>query len=155
MKKIFYRNKLFKIIPENNTVEGKATFKDFPEDLKGIKEIYDNIIKSAMINLYPDRYSYVIDDNDNEIVGIAMVVDSVKAKSHCDIKDTFDEHTGINVCSAKIEKKNHLKLAKMYDRLHRTLIETAIIVAQLCIKHTKKAEAIEKDLCDHYGRMPL
>lgn len=155
MKKVYYRNKLFKVIPENNSVECKASFKDFPGDLKGIKEIYDHIIKSAMVSLYPERYSYIVDGNDNEIVGIAAIADFVKATSHCDIKDTFDEHTGINVCSAKIEKKNHLKLAKMYDRLQCVLFETAFIAAKLCIKHAKKAEAIEEDLCKHYGRMPL
>lgn len=139
-KEIKYRNKKLKIIPKAKLVDGKMDFKGISKDLKrGYKPIYKKIIDDAMYYLYPN-WEYF---------------DAIHANAYCDEKDTFSEKVGIEVCSAKLDMKNHLKLAKAYDRLHRILIETAVIVGSLCMEHTEKAKAIEDDLCTFHGRMKV
>lgn len=138
MKKINIKNKEFKVIPEAKLVSGVMPEKWIGKDLKrGIKPIY----KSIIFNVARWSSDYL----DNEFPAIS-------ANAYCDEKDTFDEEIGIEVCSAKMEWKNHMKLAKLYDRMHKILIETAIIVGAWCVEHEKKAEAIEADLTKFYGR---
>lgn len=137
------RGKEFKVIPKGRRVKSKITGKWLQDDFKaGIKQEYREILETAL--LLPKVCGKLIWEKLD-----------VEATSYCDEKDEFDEKIGIDVCEAKLYKNKHMKLAKIYDRLHRTLIETAIVAGELCMKHTKKAEAIEKDLCEHYGRMPL
>ena len=140
VKVVSKKGRQYKVITDGRRVKGEMGGNWFLDDFKGgIKPQYKRILKSALI-----CDGYFCED----------YLDT-KAVAYCDEKDEFDERTGIDVCEAKLFKNKHLKLAKIYDRLHRTLIETAIVAGELCMKHAKKAESIEKDLCKHYGRMPL
>ena len=134
MKKIKIKDKYFKVISEANIVQGSMMEKCIGKDLrKGIKPLNRLIIAWLIDNFYYQE-------------------NFVNATAYCDDEDEFDEKTGIEVCSAKLELKNHMKTAKLYDRIHRVLIETANIVAKLCMFHVDKAKAIEDDLVREYGR---
>ena len=140
MKKIFIKDKFFKVIPEANLVMGEMPEKWIGRDVRrGIKPIY----KAIIVALAQRISDYDVLDYPN-----------ICANAYCDKNDVFDEKIGIEVCSAKMEWKNHMKLAKLYDRMHRILIETAVIVGTWCAEHTKKAQSIEDDLVRTYGRMP-
>ena len=80
---------------------------------------------------------------------------TIHANAYCDQNDEFDEKRGIEVCSSKLELKNHRKLAKWYDRAARDLQEASLIAQSLCIRHEDKAQAIEDDLVRHYGRLKM
>ena len=125
--------KSFKIIPERGVVVGEMPMKWVDDkDMKaGIKPLYKSIIRFLMG---------------------CRDLDTVKAVAYLDPKDTWDEKTGIEVCASKLELKNHLRLARAYDRVHRTLVEISLVAAEYCIRHTKKAMAIEDDLVRTYGR---
>ena len=150
MKLIDNGNKVFKVIPEGKRVEGYLLGKWVGSDLKeGIKPIYKKIIKPlaeelTILNMNDGSFYY---NNYEE-----MLVPIINGKSLCDSHDEFSEKIGIDVCAAKMELKNHLKLAKLYSRMHKLLVETAIIVDAWCIKHQEKAMAIEDDLNNYYGR---
>jgi len=144
VKKIKYRDKLMIIIPETNLVKGTMRCKWIDKDLRGgYKPIYKIIIDFVMGILYPNMD---IPFNKDQVI---------EAYAYCDNKDTYDEKVGIEVCSAKLEMKNHIKLAKAYNRLCKVLTETADIAYQLCKKHVDKANAIEEDLARTYGRMKV
>lgn len=148
VKKVKIKNKKFIVIPEAKLVRGEMPVKRVDADLrKGIKPIHRHIINEATwaCDFSRELTAWPIDDNE----------DLVYANAYCDENDKWDEKTGIEVCAAKLEMKNHLKLARLYDRVHRNLIEAANIVAEWCMAHTNKAKAIEDDLIKTYGRMPL
>lgn len=141
MKKKEIKGKKFMIIPEAKIVKGTMMEKTVSKDMKrGYKRLYKNIIQYLAY-----RFG-AIDEFDLE---------EISAIAYCDELDTFDENVGVEVCSAKLELKNHRKLAKLYSRIHKALIKTAIIVDHLCVEHNEKAAAIEDDLVRTYGRMPL
>ena len=150
MKLIENGNKVFKVIPEGKRVEGYLLSKWVGSDLKeGIKPIYKKIIKPlaeelTILNMNDGSFYY---NNDEE-----TLVPIINGKSLCDSHDEFSEKIGIDVCAAKMELKNHVKLAILYSRMHKLLVETAIIVDAWCIKHHEKAKAIEDDLINYYGR---
>lgn len=141
--------KSFKIIPENKSVEGRLFGKWVSHDLKeGIKPIYRFIIDAASDKL---MLQSVIGDE----IGIdeeGNIFPVIYGTSYCDKDDEFNEKIGIDVCSAKMELKNHRKLVKFYKRLHKVLMETMMIVDDWCIKHQEKADAIDRDLVEYYGR---
>lgn len=143
MKKIQIKNKKFKIIPEIKIIQGEMPRKWIDNDLKrGIKPIYKSII-----------YYLASSMTSNNIFG--NNIKDISATAYCDDNDEFDEKVGIEVCSAKMELKNHLKLAKLYNRMHKILIATAITVGAMCAEHTEKAQAIEDDLCRTFGRLKV
>ena len=137
MKRKFDGDKEFKIIPEAKIVQGvmkeKWVNKDLRTGIKPISRFIIEILAGELDNGYGDVY----------------------ATAYCDEHDEFDEKIGIDVCSAKLEMKNHLRLAKLYDRMHRALIEASMIVGGWCKMHTHKAKAIEKDLEEYHGRLPV
>lgn len=134
MKKINIRNKTFKAIPEQKIVYGEMPLKWIDGDMKmGIKDIYKLVIIAA-----------VGEKN----------ADTIKAKAYCDERDEFDERIGTEVCSSKLEYKNHIRLAKAYSRAFRILTEASYIAEKLCRRHFNKANAIEDDLIRHYGKEP-
>lgn len=135
MKIINKRNKTFKIIPEANKVIGNMNVKTFSQyaDYASIPFLYRSLITNA-IDLSNDDFSYI------------------NATALCDERDEFDVNAGLDVCSAKLELKNHLRVARWYDRAHRRLIEAANIAYKLCKKHVDKAQSIEEDLAKTYGR---
>ena len=142
MKKLKIKDKTFKVIPEARLVQGEMPTKgaEYRDLRRGYKPLCKRIIINCIRAVAPDMYHY----------------DHIThANAYCDEKDTFDERTGIEVCSAKLEMKNHKKMAKAYMRLHNVLIETANIAYGLCMEHADKAKAIEEDLVEHYGRMKV
>ena len=117
MKKVEIKNKSFKVIPEARIVQGKMVEKDVQHDLKrGIKQIHKSIINDLSLDLNPQKVFW------------PTIKRLICATAYCDENDEFDEKTGIEVCSAKMELKNHKKLAKQYDKMHRILLEAANIV---------------------------
>lgn len=148
MKRIEVKGKEFYIVPEAGVVKGRMPLKWVENDLRhGIKPVYKRIISYGMGLISPSSVLWNFIDNT-----LCWNDQYVEAVAKCEPDDKFDETTGIGVCAAKMELKNHLKLAKAYDRLHRVLVETAVIVGEYCIKHTEKANAIEDDLVKYYGR---
>ena len=142
MKRVKIKNKEFKVIPEARLVQGEMIEKSFENDLKmGIKNKCKSIIRHGML---------VNDQN-----WPASLDTILHANAYCDEKDEWNEKIGIEVCAAKLDLKNHKKLAKQYGRLYRLLFETIDVVTELIEYHTKKAEAIEDDLVRTYGRMKV
>ena len=142
MKIVSTRDKKFKIIPETKKVIGTMPMKWIGKDVQGVNSTQRSIISMGMSVLFPlnDWLPFGCDRED-----------TVTATAVCDERDEFDENKGIDICSAKLELKNHLKLAKAYDRFNRVLIETSNVVSRLCIKHALKADAIKQDLEQYYG----
>jgi len=139
MKKVNVRNKEFKVIPEARLVQGKMVEKGIENDLKaGIKDKYKRLIRNA-------SRKYTIFD-------FLMRENNITANAYCDEKDEFDEKVGIDVCSEKLELKNHLKLARLYGKIAKDLSDAAMIANGFCTKHEAKAMAIEEDLVRMYGR---
>ena len=145
MKKVRIKDKKFKIIPEAKLVQGEMAEKGYERDLRiGIKPIYKSILRhAALYDVTFRRKNYL------------NMPEEIHANAYCDENDTWDEKRGIEVCSAKLELKNHRKLAKMYDRVSRDLQEAALIAQSFCFHHEDKAQAIEDDLCRTYGRLKV
>lgn len=141
MKKLKIKDKTYKIIPEARIVCGEMPTKwaEYKDMRRGYKPLYRKIIVSALRILVPQYCKY----------------DTMYATAYCDEKDTFDEKTGVEVCAAKLEMKNHKKMARAYYRLHEALDECSRIAYGLCMEHTDKVKAIEEDLVEHYGRMKV
>ena len=144
MKKVNVRNKEFKVIPEARLVQGKMVEKNIDNDLKaGIKEKYKELIRFASGNY-----------ESNNVLDVLLYdkIRTVMANAYCDEKDEFDEKVGIDVCSEKLELKNHLRLARLYGKIAKDLSDAAMIANGFCTKHEAKAMAIEEDLVRMYGR---
>lgn len=139
-------SKKFKIIPEIKVVEGRMDEKHFDDDLKfGITPRIKELVYCAAkyYRTKPKKRNNKIEDP--YITGYA----------YCDEYDEFDEKVGIDVCAAKMELKNHLKLAKKYRKASDDLVEASHVADDLAIKHETKAMAIESDLVRYYGRLSL
>ena len=149
MKRAKKDNKEFKIIPETKMVTGEKYPKLIDSDfIYGVKEAERKIIGAAGDELDIIWDSYWIDkDEEKELI--------IRANAYCDERDEWNEKTGIEVCSSKLDMKNHYRLAKQYSRIYRLLQETAATVYRLCEMHVKKAKAIEDDLVNHYGRLKV
>ena len=139
MKRVFRKNKKFKVIPENGTVMGKQERKRIAD------EIYEATCKEAIL----------IECAEDMIYGWHGLYEPVIATAYCDPKDEFDEKVGLNVCEEKLDFKQHIQLAKRYSSIYRLLMETGNYVYKKCEEHLKKAEAINADLEKTYGRLPL
>ncbi len=146
MKKVNIKNKSFKVIPEAKRVEGSMPLKWVKKDMKrGIKPMYKTLIEACVYGVNKiSEIQYIFGMNSNKI----------SATAYCDDNDKFDENVGIQVCSAKLEYKNHMKMAKAYDKTYKVLQEISNIVYDLCKEHVRKANAIEDDMVRTYGRRP-
>ena len=141
MEEVRIKSKEFKIIPENRLVHGSMPMKWIERDMKkGIKPLYKLIIKLVFSFVYPDE---------------TLVGGTVFANAYCDEKDVFNDKTGIDVCSAKLEYKNHMRLAKAFLRVCDIFYDCAEIASRFSREHVGKARAIEHDLEKTYGRLPL
>lgn len=141
MKKIKERDKDFIVIPEAKMVKGEMATNYIYRDMQmGIKDEYRDIIASAAIG-YGGKLRLIV-----------PFFDSIKATSRCDERDEYSEKIGVEVCSAKMDYKAHMKAARIYDRVYRRLMETSEIVRRLLERHLKKAQAIEDDMARTYGR---
>ena len=132
MKTITKDLKSFKIIPENKTTYG-ASFR------KSLNDEVTSIMTDEELEVMP---LYILEQN---IFGYNT------AKATCDDNDEFDEEIGIGVVSAKLDRKNHLWMAKNYERALRDMNSAMRKLEDLCGKHLKKAKAIENDLENYYG----
>ena len=133
--KIRYKNdKCFKIIPENGTVYATGS-KD------GIMDRERSTFTVEELCVLP---YYILEDSydDNN---------KISAKAVCDRLDTFDENVGIDIAGAKIDMKNHLRMARLCDRALRDMETVMRKLEMICNKHYRKAKAIQKDLEEYYG----
>ena len=145
MEKKIRGNKAFKIIPEARLVIGEGDKKYISDDfVHGVREEERYVIGDAAACL-DIQYEYDWMDEDT----------TIHANAYCDERDEWDEKRGMEVCSSKLDMKNHLRLAKQYSRIYRLLMETAATVYRLCEMHLKKSKAIEDDLVRHYGRLEV
>jgi len=132
-KKVELKRKKFTIIPEANRVVGKMVEKT-PLDYKDYSELSE--VTSILINY---------------LMPFVLTEDTIKATAVCDPKDSFDEKIGMDVCSAKLEMKNHKKIARSYLRASEQLREAANRAEYLFEKHFDKMWAIRTDLKKYYG----
>ena len=134
---------MFKVIPENKTVICEMDKRNiFDEPLGGIPKNIGCIIELALRMLYHcdwDDWGF----GDDEMI---------TAKATCDEHDEYDEEKGMAVAASKAIKKQHLQLARKYDRVHMALMEAANITRDKCMEHMKKIQAIDDDLVNYYGR---
>lgn len=134
MKKIGRKDgKSFKVIEENRTTYGTAPRRKMMDELCSILTEDELDVLPGFI-VY-DFYSYI--DN--------------KAQATCDDKDEFNEKIGMDVVAAKLDMKDHLRMAKNYDRALRIMNAAMRKLEDMCNKHWKKAMAIRKDLEEYYG----
>lgn len=143
MKKISRKNKTFKVIPENKTVICEMDKRNiFDESLGGIPRDIEYIIESALRTLCHNDWDNCLGDE----------IETITARATCDEHDEYDEEKGMAVAASKAIKKQHLQLARKYDRAHMALMEAANVVRGKCMDHIKKAQAINDDLVNYYGR---
>lgn len=134
MKVKFAYGKSFKIIPENKIVVGQGEQKGFMEELSDVctnKELLYMPVKFVDDDLHVEDYNY--------------------AKAKCDPKDTWNEKTGVDIVSAKLDMKEHLRKARRYEKALVTMNSLMRKMEDLLDKHLKKAKAIRKDLEEYYG----
>lgn len=136
MKKVNKDNKEFIVIPEGKRVKGSSYIGWFAKDNGDGERFINKAVIASII--------YRISDFDGLF--------DFSATSYCDERDEFNEKTGIEVCSAKMDYKAHMKAAKTYDRVYRVLAECMAIVQKRIEKHLKKAKAIDDDMVRMYGR---
>lgn len=141
VKEIEYRDKnnsirkIFKVIPKNRIVVGDGVQTSIEE------ELYD-VCNSKEVSCIPAAFldgPFFFDDEWNHAV------------AKCDPRDEWNEKTGIDVVSSKLDYKEHMRKAR---RLEKTLVVMNSLMRKmedLCQKHQKKAAAIRKDLEDYYG----
>ena len=148
MKRKIRGNKEFKIIPEAKLVTGSMQKKCIADDyVYGIREVECAVISHTAACLGISVDEWVSWDSGEDL--------KVHANAYCDERDEWNEKTGMEVCSSKLDMKNHYRLAKQYSRIYRLLQETAAVVYKLCEMHLKKANAIDDDLVKHYGRLKV
>ena len=144
MKLVKNRDKTFKIIPETKMVHGIAPKKYVMDELDGVDESTKNVIVSALCCCENDIYRYLCSKNE-----------TVEANAYCDEKDVFDEKTGILVCSAKLDHRNHLKMSRKIRKAIKILHKSIEFLEIKLAFHEQKAKAIEDDLVRTYGRLPV
>lgn len=143
MKRVEIKGKKFKIIPEARLVQGEMNEKGIFKDLKvGAKRKYKNLVREAV-------------DYNKTNNWFNMEPSKIYANAYCDKNDEFDERRGIEVCAAKLELKNHRKLAKWFSKAANDLLEASLLAQSFCVRHEEKAQAIEDDLCRTFGRLKV
>lgn len=140
MKRVKKHGKDFKVIPEAKLVRGETYKATLLNELDGLPFRHQRAIYGA---------------NAKRVFEYLTSPDRVYANAYCDDKDNFDENIGMMVCAAKLDKKNHLHLAKECERTYKVLMECAEFLEEKRQRHLEKAQAIEDDMVRTYGRMPL
>ena len=128
--------KEFKIIPEAKLVQGKAVRKHISDNIENLP------YEEAFIIRVVDRFGDVKPN-------------IVTANAYCDGNDTWDENTGVMVCAAKLDLRNHVKMVKDCERAIEILSKCIRHLEKMCQKHRRKAIAIEEDLVNTYGRLQV
>lgn len=135
--KFGHLRKSFKIIPEHNIVVGEG-------------------VQTSLF----DELSNVCTETELDFMPVSIVFDGIAsdggennnyAKTKCDPRDEWNEKTGIDVCSAKLDLKEHLRKARKLERALVLMNSVMRKMEDLCQKHKTKAKAIRKDLEDYYG----
>ena len=140
MRKTEIKDKKFKIVPEASFIAGEEYRKLMCDEMDGVSEIHKRIL-SRVFNLIGAR-DFLMKPG----------AEKIHAKAVCDPRDTFDEKIGIDVCSAKLDWKQHMSLAKECDKAFRILSCCNHWLYAKCQYHYNKAQAIEKDLNEYYGK---
>lgn len=145
MKLIKKGDREYKIIPEAKMVIGGDTVPfGVISDMEshGTQRLYKRIISFvANMLMIPEVFA-----------GQSFYIDcEITAKAKCTDGDVFSEKVGMDIVSSKLNWKKHMRLARIYDRVHRVLVECMTIACNLCLYHAHKAEAIEEDLKKYYG----
>lgn len=129
--KFGHLRKSFKVIPEHNIVVGEG-------------------VQTSLF----DELSNVCTETELDFMPVTIVFDGENinyAKTKCDPRDEWNEKTGIDVCSAKLDLKEHLRKARKLERALVLMNSVMRKMEDLCQKHKAKAKAIRKDLEDYYG----
>lgn len=129
-------DKKFKIIPEVELVQGSTNRKYITDNLSNLPIKEKRIIRDALCENLWGR-------------------DKITANAYCDDNDFFDENIGVMVCTAKLDMKNHIKMVKDCERAIEVLNKCVRFLETVCQKHRRKAIAIEEDLANTYGRLPV
>lgn len=148
MKLIKKGNREYKIIPEAKMVIGEDTAMfGVLDDMA--RHSTQNFLHKRVINMVASMLTIPeACKPDREIV---CVDTGITAKAKCTDGDVFSEKVGMDIVSSKLDWKKHMRLARIYDRVHRVLVECMTIACNLCLYHAHKAEAIEEDLKKYYG----
>lgn len=132
----FVRKK-FKVIPENKVVVGEAY-------QKGLFDELADICTEAELEVIPINIKF---DGLDQNLDAAVTY----AKAKCDPRDEWDKKVGIDIASAKLDLKEHLRKARKLERMLVVMNSAMRKIEDLCQKHQQKAKAIKKDLEDYYG----
>lgn len=133
-------DKFFKIIPEAKLVRGSTHRKYVLDNLNNLPIIERLVIHDAMCSSGGKRL---------------WPLEDITANAYCDENDSFDENVGVMVCAAKLDLKNHVKMVKDCERAIEVLNKCVRFLETTCQKHRRKAIAIEEDLANTYGRLPV
>lgn len=139
-------NREYKIIPEVKMVIGeeKELFSVMDDmESRGTQRLYKRIINFVASTLVTPR-TFVYPES-------FCISLKTTAKAKCTDGDVFSEKVGMDIVSLKLDWKKHMRLARVYDRVHRILVECMTTACNLCLYHAHKAEAIEEDLKKYYG----
>lgn len=75
----------------------------------------------------------------------------VSARAKCDDRDEYDEMTGVDIVSEKLDMKFHNKTARKCWRMARLARQVADALDELGIRHFEKYKFIRNDLEEFYG----
>ena len=74
-----------------------------------------------------------------------------QAKSKCDPRDKWNQKTGVDVVSAKLDYKEHMRKARKLEKTLVTMNSLMRKMENVVQTHYKKAKAIRHDLENYYG----
>lgn len=130
----------FKVISEAKKVIGwKLPKTDIYDDIRHLSVPIRSLIKEVITfdNIYGEYPS-----------------DEITATAYCDDMDEFNEKRGVEIANAKLDYKDHKRMAHQYRRIINTLRKTIRAAEELELKHYMKYKAIEDDMVRTYGRLP-
>ena len=76
---------------------------------------------------------------------------TVTAKAVCDDRDIYDEETGIDIVSEKLDMKFHKKISNKCFKMADALQQVMKVLDNLGSQHYKKYMAIKTDIENYYG----
>ena len=129
--------KEYKVIPENLVVVGYAL-------RKGIFDELVDVCTEKELDCMPWNIKF---DGLDELHRPTFAT----AKAKCDPRDAWDEKTGIDITSAKLDLKEHERKARKLEKTLVVMNSAMRKMEDLCQKHKQKAKAIKNDLENYYG----
>ena len=137
MKVIHRGDRVFKVIPDAGVVVGEAQQSSIFDEL-------NDVCTFSEMNCIPINICM-----DSDEIGFTYKYNKAKAK--CDPRDKWSEKVGIDIVSAKLDMKEHLRKARKLERTLLTMNSALRKIEDILNKHLKKAKAIRKDLENYYG----